>query len=242
MSPFSAITAYNLAIVFVIAIGAGLAFLGNRQVKFVTLLVNFSAGVLLGVAFVHMIPESWQVLGPSTGLFILVGYFLIHFMERFFMVHPCDEDHCDFHTMGLAAFFGLSLHSFIGGIALGSASLIKGLGGAVFLATIVHKAPEAFSLTTLLIMGKRKKKDVVAYMGFFAGMVPIGSLIAFVGLPSFGEDVVGGAIAVSAGTFIHIATRDLLPSSHSKGGLKFGASFGFLSGIGLTILTKWIEH
>ena len=36
------------------------------------------------------------------------------------MMHPCEEEGCSFHHMGMAAFFGITLHSLIDGLALGA--------------------------------------------------------------------------------------------------------------------------
>jgi zinc and cadmium transporter len=234
---------FNAAIVTMIWIGVWVALRGFKSPKFVRLAVSLSAGVLLGVAFVHMIPEAVELMGaPSTGLLVLLGYLVIYALERFVMVHPCEEAHCDYHAVGLAAFIGLSIHSLMGGIALGSALLVPGLAWAVFVATLLHKAPEAFSLTTLLVMGKRPIGRVALYIAVFSLMLPLGSWVAVSGLNHYGIKVVGGAVALSAGTFVYIATGDLLSGTHSKGQSKAEAALAFLLGIGFALMTKWFEH
>jgi zinc and cadmium transporter len=234
---------FSLSVVVVIWAAAFLALRGLRSPTFSKIAVNFSAGVLLGVSFLHMMPEAYDHLGSSrAGLFILLGYFSIFLLERFVMIHPCEEDGCDYHTLGLAALAGFSLHSFLGGVALGSSLLVPGLATAVFLATIVHKGPEAFSLTSLLVLGHERRSKVLALIGLFSVMVPLGVFLAVFELPTFGDAFVGIAVALSAGTFLHLATGDLLPGTHSKGVDRWKALFGFILGIGFTLLTKWLEQ
>lgn len=234
---------FSLSVMAVIWAAAFLALRGLRSPSFSRFAVNFSAGVLLGVSFLHMMPEAYDHLGSSrAGLFILLGYFSIFLLERFVMVHPCDEDGCDYHTLGLAALAGFSFHSFLGGVALGSSLLIPGLATAVFIATIVHKGPEAFSLTSLLVLGHERRSKVLGLIALFSVMVPLGVFLAVFELPNLGESVVGIAVALSAGTFLHLATGDLLPGTHSKGAERWKGLVGFLFGIGFTLVTKWLEQ
>lgn len=234
---------FSLSIVVVIWVAALLAFRGLRSQVFSRMAVTFSAGLLLGVAFLHMMPEAFEELGAErAGLFVLIGYLSIFLVERFVMIHPCEEHGCDYHTLGVTAWIGFSLHSFLGGVALGSSLLVPGLAMAVFIATIVHKGPEAFSLTSLLILGNEKRAKVISLITLFSLMVPAGIFLAVWELPLFGGDVVGIAIALSAGTFLHLATGDLLPGSHSKTDGQWKGLVAFFFGIGFTLLTKWLEH
>jgi zinc transporter ZupT len=234
---------FSFLIVAVIWVAAWLALRGLRSEAFTRFAVNFSAGVLLGVSFLHMMPEAYDLLGSSrAGLFILLGYFSIFLLERFVMIHPCEEHGCDYHTLGLAALAGFSFHSFMGGVALGSSLLIPGLATAVFIATIVHKGPEAFSLTSLLVLGHERRSKVLGLIALFSLMVPLGIFLAVLELPSFGDSFVGIAVALSAGTFLHLATGDLLPGTHSRGTQRWKALLGFVLGIGFTLVTKWMEH
>ncbi|MFH1263847.1 MAG: ZIP family metal transporter [Pseudomonadota bacterium] len=233
---------YAFSIVAIIWLGAGLAIWGFRSTWFARIAISVSAGVLLGVALIHMMPEAYERLGPShAGLFILLGYFSIFLLERFVMVHPCDEGGCDYHTLGLAALAGFSLHSFLGGVALGSAILVPGLAGAVFMATAIHKGPEAFSLTSLLVLGKQSRSRLYGLISCFSLMVPLGIIVAVFELPTLGERMIGIAVALSSGTFLHLATGDLLPGTHSREGGRVEAILGFALGIGFTLLAKWLE-
>ena len=40
------------------------------------------------------------------GAWMMAGFLLLLVLERFMMVHACEEHGCDYHTVGLAAFVG----------------------------------------------------------------------------------------------------------------------------------------
>jgi len=120
---------------------------------------------------------------------------------------------------GMSAFIALSMHTLIDGIALGTA--VTGgedfaLGGLVFLAIIFHKMPAAFSLTSALKADNYSNSTALSYLVIFNAMVPVGAVLAFVvlyGLPAW---LLGAMLCFSAGTFIHVATSDLLPVIHRQ--------------------------
>ena len=63
------------------------------------MLISFCAGVLLGAVFFHMVPEISPILGKKMGFPIMLGFLGIYVMEKFIMVHPCEEGACDYHKI-----------------------------------------------------------------------------------------------------------------------------------------------
>ena len=135
---------------------------------------------MLGAAFFHMLPEAVHLGGPDVIPWAVAGFLFLFLLERFVLVHVCAEpgpserllghpappphglrehaghDHaheatgCDVHTLGLAAFVGLSLHTLVDGFALGAAQSDPALGLLVFVAILAHKIPSSVSLTAIL--------------------------------------------------------------------------------------------
>jgi zinc and cadmium transporter len=181
-------------------------------------LLSFGAGVLLSAAFLHMMPTAIEALGESTGLFLLLGYLLMLVLEKFTMAHPCGEEACPNHRLGYTALFGLSVHSIISGIALG-----VGLGEAehvsvslaLLAAILVHKVPETLALMGLLAGSGWNKKKILFALVVFSLMGPIGIFVGSI-LNLSGHWTLSSAMAVSAGTFLYIASSDLLPQLHKK--------------------------
>ena len=83
------------------------------------------------------------------------------------MVHSCEEDVCNVHTIGLSAFLGISFHSLIEGMSMGAGFLMKDIGIIIFLAIIVHKFPSALSLTGILMHGDTKKQNNTTCFNLF---------------------------------------------------------------------------
>jgi zinc and cadmium transporter len=200
------------------------------------LFLSFGAGVLLSAAFLHMLPEATLEIGPSVGVFMMAGYVLMTILERFTMAHPCTEDnHCHNpdHTLGLAAFFGLSVHSVIAGMALG-----VGLMGAtdisvsiaLLAAILVHKVPETLALMALLAASGWSRGKMALTLVCFSCMGPGGILVgAFMNFQS--PRFMGAALAISAGTFLYLASGDLLPHLHTKMKAKWTNFAAFLVGL-----------
>ena len=92
-----------------------------------TLLVSTGAGVLLGAALVHMVPLTAEGLGRAAGLPVLAGFLAIFVLEQFFLVDPCEEVGCEIHSFGFAAFLGITFHSLIDGVAVGSSLIVPEL-------------------------------------------------------------------------------------------------------------------
>jgi zinc and cadmium transporter len=182
----------------------------------IRMLLAFGTGVLLGAAFFHMIPEAAHGLGDDIGIWVLAGFLMIWVLERFIMMHPCEEEHCSFHHMGMAAFFGITLHSFIDGLALGAGVAIPALSVAVTAAILLHKLPASLSLCGILLHCEYPRKRIFTLILAFALATPLGAAVSFFLLQDLSGPALPAAVALSAGTFLAIATADLLPQIHSK--------------------------
>jgi len=176
--------------------------------------VSFGAGVLLGTAFLHMLPEAATLAGPGLGGGVLAGFLLMYVTEKFVMTHPCEAEHCDYHRVGLNAFVGLTLHSLVDGVAVGSSALIPAVGPAVALAILFHKLPASVALSGVLLKSGFTRVRAEAAVLAFGAAVPLGAVLTRSALVHFSAQTLGVLVAFSAGTFIHIATDDLMPEIH----------------------------
>jgi zinc and cadmium transporter len=270
MTQGSTLALYAGAILVGALFGGALPLVGRVQRN--DLGLSFSAGVMLGAAFFHMLPEAAEGAGLTAIPFVLVGFLFLFLLERFVLVHVCAEpgaaaashrdapglafeepghhhDHahpstvCEVHTIGLAAFVGLSLHTIVDGFALGAASSERALGFLVFLAILAHKVPASFSLSSILRAEGYSRNRALLMNGAFAVMVPLGA-----GLYLLLRDLVHAdnftalALAASAGTFLHLALSDILPDVHRRGGSKVKLSAALLLGIVLMWALRHVNH
>ncbi len=233
---------YLPTLIFISLVGGFLPLLKELSQKTLALLLSFSAGVLLGAVFFHMIPEAGRILDDSLGWAVLGGFLLIFVLERFVFVHACEERDCDIHQMGIPAFLGISLHSLLDGVALGAGLLIPQLGPVVLLAVIIHKMPDGISISSILLTAGWNRRSVGVLNLLFSLTTPLGALIAYLFLSTVAEESVALAIGISAGTFLAIATADLLPQVHRIDERNPMTLIFLLGGLGVSWLGKWIAH
>ena len=270
MTQVQTLSAYAGAILLGALFGGALPLIGRIQRNDAGL--SFSAGVMLGAAFFHMLPEAAEGAGLSAIPFVLVGFLFLFLLERFVLVHVCaepgpgaahglalaphgprehenEEAHahaatgCDVHTIGLAAFVGLSLHTIVDGFALGAASSESALGFLVFLAILAHKVPSSFSLSSILRAEGYSRRRSLLMNAAFATMVPIGAglYLALRGLVH-AENFTSLALAASSGTFLHLAFSDIIPELHRRGGSKLRLTGALLLGVGVMWLLRLVNH
>ncbi|TXS89853.1 hypothetical protein FV139_19165 [Parahaliea maris] len=222
------------------------------------LIMSFVSGLMLGVAFYHLLPHSMALQGGSHAAdvsvwWLMIGLVTMLLLLRMFHFHQHDfsheeDDHhhhesASVHSLswvGIA--LGLGLHTLIDGVALGAVlqgevsghGLAGLLGVGVFLAILLHKPLDAMSIITVMEAGgwsaaARKWANLL-----FALMCPLGALLFFFGVDLLGEARdygVAVALAFSAGAFICIALSDLLPEVHFHSHDRGKLTLAFIAGI-----------
>lgn len=205
--------------------------------EFLKYFIAFGSGFLLAAVFLRMIPVSYEQ-SKLAPLFVLVGYFLIHFFEHTTVphFHFGEETHTEFfitRTVALSALMGLSTHAFFDGISIASGFLINpSLGVLIFLAIILHKIPEGFTIASLFLASGRSRKKALA-SAFIIGM---GTILGVV-LMQIVQSFVAYALALSAGVSIYVAASDLMPEVNKEKGIKL--SVMVFIGVGLFYITEF---
>jgi zinc and cadmium transporter len=143
------------------------------------------------------------------------------------------------------------LHTFIDGIALSAAVIADSThrpgawpaGMGVFLAILLHKPLDALSITSLMQAGGWSRRMQQLVNGGFALMCPLGAwaFLAFADrMAEHPHQLVGTALAISAGVFLCISLSDLLPEVqfHRHDRLKLSATLvlGVLVAYGMRYL------
>ena len=184
------------------------------------LIISFCAGILLGAVFFHILPEISTPLGSQLGYSVMFGFLFIFVLEKFIMVHPCEEGECDYHKVGLAAYIGIGFHSILDGIAIGAGTMMN-LSFIIVFAVTIHKFPAALALSSMLVKGgEYSNKKVLFSMFMFSLATPVGALLAVFMFQGLDDYIIATALGISAGTFLFISIGDLLPTvyeEHQKG-------------------------
>lgn len=244
--PFSSSFFIYSAIVFLSATLGGVLplFMRNASENRLKLFVAFGAGVLLGMSFLHMLPEASELLPHRFGFWFLIGFLILLVMERFIMVHACEEHGCHYHTVGMAAFAGLAIHGLIEGFALASSFFVSKIAFLVLLGIVAHKIPAGIALTTLLKLSGKSTKQILVFVLGVAITVPLGAWVAYSLLTlEHLNNVAGILLAASSGTFVYIGACDLLPELHQGDGQRFYRLAAFLGGLVLCYLSgHFLSH
>ena len=172
--------------------------------------VALGGGFMLAAAVLEMMPVS-AGMTPMAPVLVLAGYLLIHLVEHTAVrhFHFGEETHPE-HVVagvGVSALVGLSIHSFFDGISIASGFVISpGLGLLLFVAILLHKAPEGFTIASIMLAGGHSR--ATAQLSSIAvGAAAILGAVAVYPLHTF----VGEGLALSAGVTLYVAASDLIP-------------------------------
>lgn len=151
----------------------------------------------------------------------------------------------------VGVFVGLSLHSFLDGVALGAAVAAESHGSTAALAGIstllavaLHKPLDSAALGSLLAIHGWRGSSALVVNALYALICPVSAAVLFLGLeqsPQGGSQVLGWALGMSAGIFLCIALVDIIPEIqfHSHDRLKL--SVAMLAGVAASWLIGLAE-
>lgn len=180
--------------------------------KISLMLVSFASGSLLGGAFLHLIPEALSPYDESVFIVILVGIFVFFLLEKSLWKH-CHEKECPVHPFAYLNLFGDGLHNFIDGLIIAASFLVSiPLGTATTLAVISHEVPQEIGDFGILVYGGLSKNKALFYNFLTAITALVGATFMYA-LYVFSPFIpnVAYLLAFAAGSFIYIATTDLIP-------------------------------
>ncbi len=180
--------------------------------------VAAGAGFMLAAAFVRMLPETTHV--PHAFLFVLLGYFGVHLFEHALAPHlPLEV--ADFPADALLkpsarylALVGLGVHTLFDGVAIAAGFMIgPALGVLLFLAVLLHKVPEGFTIASIVLASGGSRPAALA-----AGLaLGLSTVLGAVLTGLLARSHVAYALALSAGVTIYVAASDLVPEVNREG-------------------------
>ena len=170
-----------------------------------------------------------------------------------------NHEHCQHSLAGqsasrlswVGAAAGMTLHSLLDGLALAASvhadthapdGIAKGMGA--FLVILLHKPFDAMAISTLMSAGGKSKYTCHLVNGLFALAIPCGVALFFSGINQSASEtsaILGATLAFTAGTFLCIATSDLLPEIQFHTHDRIKLSMALMAGLGLAILIGQFE-
>src|SRR3954465_283966 len=207
----------------------------NWDRSYLRYFVALGAGFMLATSIVEMVPASVALSGKTAAFLILCGYLIIHFFEHTVTphFHFGEETHHDefFHShAGYSVLVGLIIHTFFDGIAIASGFLVSNwLGWLIFLAIFLHKIPEGFTVSSVMLASGRSRGTA-----WGASILLGGSTLAGVLTMAMFRHHVGAGLPLAAGVTIYVAASDLVPEVNKEPAMKMallvfvGAAIFFL--------------
>jgi zinc and cadmium transporter len=181
--------------------------------RFLDSVLAIGAGFMLAAAVIRMIPASLESGGEWVPVLILAGYLLVQASEHTLAphFHFGEETHHDVMLHGhvsVAAMLGLMVHTFFDGVSIASGfSHSAGLGALVFVAVILHKLPEGFTMASIALSAGRNRGQALGATAMIGAATVLGALLTGMLPPS----ALHSALALSAGVTIYVAASDLVP-------------------------------
>jgi zinc and cadmium transporter len=193
-------------------------------------LVSLSAGVLLGTALLHMLPEAFESGQAPQALFAallcgLLFFWLLEKAELYRHDHHHEGDghghHHDFDAKqagrgGLGVLVGDTVHNFCdGGIVAAAFLMHTRLGVVTALAILAHKIPqEAGDYIVLLNAGFSRGRALLFNM--ISGLsAVVGGVVGYF-LVGPWQTLLPYLLVVASSSFIYVAVADLLPQLQQR--------------------------
>jgi len=242
-------------------IGSAIAFFARRtNTTFLAVSLGFSAGVMIYVSFIELLPSSVRILAKAVTesqakLYMVLGFFggmavvalidrLVPKFENPHEPHKLEEltnkereHNLKYHKlmrMGVLSALAIAIHNFPEGLATFIAGLQEpSLGIAIATAIAIHNIPEGIAVSVPIFYATGSRRKAFFY-SFLSGLAePAGAIIGYLILLQFMNQIVYGLVfAAVAGIMVFISFDELLPSAEEYGE-HHHALYGLLAGMAL---------
>lgn len=189
--------------------------------KILILLIGFSAGGLIGGAFLHLLPEALeQGEAQAIFLYLILGFISFFILEKYLHWRHCHEGVCTVHAFTYLNLIGDGIHNFTDGLVIGASFLVSiHFGIITALVIILHEIPQEIGDFGVLVYGGFSKLKALYYNFVIALACILGTAIGYfisANMHNFSPFL----LPFTAGGFIYIAACDLIPELHKESSLK----------------------
>jgi zinc transporter ZupT len=176
------------------------------------LILGFSAGAVIGVAFFDLLPEAInfgaQFHGAAAVLsFSALGFLSYLVLDRILLFHG------ESAPRGPFAAGVLCLHSLLDGIAIGLAfQASHQIGIVVAIAVLTHDFSDGINTMNIVLKNGGDRRHAFRWLLLDAAAPVVG--VASTGFFTLPGSAFGTALALFAGFFLYIGASDLIPESY----------------------------
>lgn len=239
------------------AIGGLIVVLNKTNTKdFLSISLGFSAGVMIYISFVEILPNATEILNEQLGnekgyLAVTASFFLgIFFIAIIDALIPKEINPHEFNNIeaddhrpklmrvGLLTALAVTIHNFPEGLATFLVALQDpALALPILIAIAIHNIPEGIAIAMPIYHATASKKKAFLYSLFSGLAEPIGALFGWLILMPFMNDTLFGMIFASiAGIMVFISLDELLPAAHEYGEHHL-VIYGLISGMAVMAIS-----
>jgi ZIP family zinc transporter/zinc and cadmium transporter len=196
--------------------------------------IAFSAGFMLSVALIGVLPEVFAHGGTAAAWWVLAGYLAVHVAQHVMAphFHFGEETHRVSAFAGIVALVGLVVHTFFDGVAIASGFLTSDrLGVLLGLSVLLHKLPEGVTIASLMVAGGHGRRGAILAAGVVGLATVLGVLLTEAVAP-----LARHGLALSAGVTLYVAASELVPAFQSR--RRGIATIAFGAGVGAFLLAN----
>jgi len=217
------------------------------RAAWVSMLVSFAIGALLGAAFLEVIPHAFERGEPhQAAAAILGGIFGFFVLEKLLLWRHCHAENCEVHDphdkgrgghdqgrSGVLIIVGDTIHNFVDGLLIAAAFLQStDLGIIAAVAIIAHEIPQEVGDFLILLHSGYTRARALAMNLLSSLATVVGGLIGYFALRAVAqwEATLLGVVGAS---MIYVAVADLIPGLHRRPELRDTASQALLIALGI---------
>ncbi len=214
------VTVLTLAAVAGATLGGGAIPL--RLERHARVFLSFSAGTLVALALLELVPEGAETLGRGTRaalVVVLAAFLTTLLLDKLHVLHPhahamdsdCPPEEHEHRPLAMHGAVGLLFHSAVDGLALAAAvrqspqALL-----AVGLALSAHKFADGITTVSLVLAHHHRRGAAVRLLVGNAGALLLGFAVGLAA--SLGRGQLGALLLLMAGFFLYLGASDLIPS------------------------------
>jgi ZIP family zinc transporter len=211
---------YALSAFLMTLAGGAFAFRYQRYLFFI---MAFSSGLLIGVAFLDLVPEVVEIAARegvairSLMITLLLGFLAIFLLEKLTIIHGEKQHDAPGHrhNVGLVGALGLSFHSFLDGLAIGVAFQAGAQTGfIVLLAVVAHDFADGLNTVTFMLATRNSRWRTLSLLVVDALAPVAGALTA--GMLNLQPRLIAFQLSFFAGFLLYLGASDLLPHVHER--------------------------
>jgi len=210
--------------------------------NYISLMLGFAAGAMLGASVFELLPESfeyggiWALLG---GVALGVGFvFLVNLLRRGedsdvvgkvledYAVKVCENspdgqvcknavaasDKHKLKKMGVTIFIAMALHSLPEGLAIGAGEFL-GIGLLLGIVFFLHFVPEGLAIAVPMRASGTKPWKILLFCAVAGLPAVAGAILAyFIGTT---DVVLALCLSFAAGAMIYVSLSDMLPTAYN---------------------------